>query len=130
MESIVSLDTTLIFWIQNHLVAGGLSPLMIGLSTLGNIGAVWILLGAVLLCSKKYRCAGIAIFIGLAFSLLVGNGVLKHLVMRARPCMDYPWMPMVFPGSGFCRKVNPGLLRKIYNTAARFWNRQESIRRR
>lgn len=97
MESIVSLDTTLIFWIQNHLVAGGLSPLMIGLSTLGNIGAVWILLGAVLLCSKKYRCAGIAIFIGLAFSLLVGNGMLKHLVMRARPCMDYPWMPMQLP---------------------------------
>lgn len=95
MESIIGFDTALIFWIQNHLVTGGLSPLMIGLSTIGNAGAVWILIGFGLLCSKRYRRAGIAVFIGLAFSLLVGNGILKHLVMRARPCIDYPWMPML-----------------------------------
>lgn len=95
MESIIGLDTTMIFWIQNHFVTGWLSPLMRGVSVLGNIGAIWILLGVVLLCTKKYRRAGIAVFIGLAFSLLVGNGILKHLVMRARPCIDYSWMPMM-----------------------------------
>ena len=95
MESIMGLDTMLIFWIQNHLVSGALSPLMIGLSTIGNLGIVWVLAGAALLCTKKYRRAGVAVFIGLLFSLLAGNGVLKHLIMRARPCIDYPWMPML-----------------------------------
>ena len=95
MEFITGFDTTLIFWLQNHLVTAGLSPLMLALSSMGNLGAIWILLGVVLSCSKKYRRAGIAVFIGLAFSLLVGNGILKHLVMRARPCIDYPWMPML-----------------------------------
>lgn len=104
MESIIGFDTALIFWIQNHLVTGALSPLMIGLSTMGNVGAVWIVIGLGLLCSKKYRRAGIAVFIGLAFSLLVGNGILKHLAMRVRPCIDYPWMPMLVqapPASDF-----------------------------
>ena len=95
MESIVDWDITFIFWVQNHLVTGVLSPLMIVLSTLGNLGVIWILLGIALLCKKKYRRAGIAVFIGLTFSLVVGNGVLKHWLMRARPCLDYPWMPML-----------------------------------
>ena len=95
MEFITGFDTTLIFFFLFHLVTAGLSPLMLALSSMGNLGAIWILLGVVLSCSKKYRRAGIAVFIGLAFSLLVGNGILKHLVMRARPCIDYPWMPML-----------------------------------
>ncbi|MDQ0202725.1 hypothetical protein [Pectinatus haikarae] len=40
MEWIVSLDQATIFWVQNHLVTGLLSPVMIGLSELGNFGAV------------------------------------------------------------------------------------------
>lgn len=95
MEWIVSLDQTTIFWVQNHLVTGLLSPVMIGLSELGNFGAVWILTGIVMLSTKKYRRAGVGVFIALLFSLIIGNGILKHAVMRVRPCIDYPWMPML-----------------------------------
>jgi len=95
MESFIDFDTALLFWIQNHLVSEVWSPLVIGVSALGELGAVWILLGIVLFSTKKYRRAGVAVFIGLIFSLLVGNGILKHFVMRARPCLDYPWMPML-----------------------------------
>lgn len=95
MESILLLDHAIIFWVQENLVHGVLSPLMIGLSALGNLGIVWIAAGIALFCTKKYRRAGIAVFAALAFSLLLGNGILKHLVMRVRPCIDYPWMPML-----------------------------------
>ncbi len=92
---ISSWDQTSLFWIQAQLVNGILSPLMLLLSTLGNLGAVWIAAAIGLFCTKKYRRAGIAVFIALFFSLAVGNGLLKHLVMRARPCMDFPWLPML-----------------------------------
>ena len=40
MEFITGFDTTLIFWLQNHLVTAGLSPLMLALSSMGNLGAI------------------------------------------------------------------------------------------
>ncbi|WP_196593362.1 phosphatase PAP2 family protein [Pectinatus sottacetonis] len=98
MENILNLDTTLIFFVQNHLVISILSPIMIGLSTIGNFGIIWILLGIVLFFKKrggKGRKISVGIFISLGFSLVVGNIILKHMIMRVRPCIEYPWVPML-----------------------------------
>lgn len=95
MDYLVLADRTVSFWVQAHVVSQTLSPLMVGLSKAGDMGAVWILIGTVLLMKRRWRRLGIAVFIGLLFSLLVGNGILKHLVMRARPCIDFPWMPLL-----------------------------------
>lgn len=100
MDWIVGLDTTVLFWIQDHLVGGALSPLMVGLSTLGNLGAVWIVIGLWLICHENYRRAGVAVFIGLGFSLVVGNGLLKHLVMRGRPCLEYSGIFLLIQAPG------------------------------
>ena len=95
MEGIFMLDQTIIFWIQAHVVTGVLSPFMIMFSTMGNFGAIWIVAAIGMVCTKTYRRAGIAVLIGLAVSLVLGTGLLKHVVMRARPCIDFPWMPML-----------------------------------
>lgn len=55
-------------------------------SALGNKGLLFILLGVMLLFFKKTRGAGLSILITLAIGFLIGNGLLKHLVMRQRPC--------------------------------------------
>ena len=89
------MDQIIIFWIQDHIVTGWLSPLMLTFSSLGNLGAVWIVAGLGLLATKRYRRAGLAVLIGLLLSLIIGNGLLKHLVMRARPCIDFPNVPML-----------------------------------
>jgi len=89
------LDQTIIFWLQAHLISAALTPVLQFFSALGSLGAIWIVFGLVLLARKKYRRAGMAVFIALFFSLLVGNGILKHLVMRTRPCFDYPWVPLL-----------------------------------
>ena len=95
MEMLMSMDQACLFWIQGHLVSPLLSPIMIMFSSLGNAGIIWILIGMAMLYNKKYRTAGIAVFIGLSFSLLVGNIILKPLVMRLRPCLNYPWVPLL-----------------------------------
>ncbi len=58
---------------------------MVIISTLGNMGAIWIVVALIFLASKRYRGCGIVILMGLTLGLIVGNGVLKNLIARQRP---------------------------------------------
>lgn len=79
-------DTIVLDFIQNNLRCGFPDFLMPKISALGNGGAVWLAVCAVLLINKKYRKAGIVVLAGLLTGFLVGNVVLKHLIARPRPC--------------------------------------------
>ena len=96
MEYLIILDKKVLFWIQQHLVSSVLTSYMIGLSKMGNAGIIWIILGVALLLAKKYRWAGVTVILALAISLILGNGILKPLIARLRPCAAYPWVPMSF----------------------------------
>lgn len=63
-----------------------LDRLMMAFTALGDMGIFWILLALVMLFRKKYRRCGIGMAISLVLMLIVGDVVLKHLFMRARPC--------------------------------------------
>ena len=52
----------------------------------GSIGQLWLILGIVLLCFKQTRKAGAAVLISFLGVLLFGELLLKHLVLRLRPC--------------------------------------------
>ena len=94
MEWLMSLDQNILFWIQYHVVSIELNPYMIILSKLGNAGFIWIISGIVLLSVKKYRLAGVAVILALLMSLIFGNGILKPLVSRIRPCITYSWISL------------------------------------
>ncbi|MCI1930449.1 MAG: phosphatase PAP2 family protein [Clostridia bacterium] len=53
---------------------------------LGDCGVVWIAIGAVLICFTHCLKSGSALFIALALSALLGNVLLKNIIMRQRPC--------------------------------------------
>lgn len=53
---------------------------------LGEAGWFWILLGVLLLCSRKYRACGVAVLLALLLDLVLANMILKPLVARPRPC--------------------------------------------
>ena len=53
---------------------------------LGEAGWFWILLGVLLLCSRKYRPCGVAVLLALLLDLVLANIILKPLVARPRPC--------------------------------------------
>lgn len=53
---------------------------------LGNAGAVWILLAAVLLIIPKTRKSGAVLAVALCVDVVLCNGILKNLFGRIRPC--------------------------------------------
>lgn len=72
-----------------------LDTLMVGITKLGDIGLVWILITVVLLCTKKHRFCGIRLVVVLALCLLVGCVGLKNLIGRDRPCWIDTNIPML-----------------------------------
>lgn len=62
-----------------------LNALALLLTAVSDGGRIWILLGLALLAFPKTRKAGAAVLAALLIGLILGNGVLKPLVGRARP---------------------------------------------
>lgn len=82
----MSLDQTILYWVQDNLSCGFLDAVMPKLTLLGSGGAIWLLAAGGMLCTKKYRRQGVIMLAGLAVGVLVGNACLKNLIARPRPC--------------------------------------------
>ncbi|EFI41736.1 phosphatase PAP2 family protein [Peptoniphilus sp. oral taxon 386] len=62
-----------------------LDKIMIFISTLGNAGAIFIIIGLFLFIRKDTRRIGLTVLISLLFCLIFGNIILKPLIGRVRP---------------------------------------------
>lgn len=67
-----------------------LDCIMVVITSVGNAGWFFIVLGVVLLWVKKTRKAGFHVLLSLLFSLIFCNLILKDLVARQRPCWLVP----------------------------------------
>lgn len=85
MEALAALESGILLWIQDWIRADWLSPFMITITKLGNLGFIWILISLALLCFKRTRWAGAAGLLGLVFSLAFNNWFLKNVFERVRP---------------------------------------------
>lgn len=83
-DSLLSFDLSVFEWIQG-IQNGFLDAVMAGITTTGNAGAIFIVLGFVLLFTKKYRKAGLAILVALIVMLLCNDLFLKEFFARVRP---------------------------------------------
>ena len=79
-------DFSILDFIQTHLRAPWMDGFMTFVTTLGNIGIIWIVVGVALLFFKKYRPWGITLLLALAIGAILGNCIIKPLVARPRPC--------------------------------------------
>ena len=84
------MELAILNWIQDFLRVDWLDGIMVFVTTLGDAGAVWIVLALVLLCFRKTRPAGLTVAAALVLDLVVCNGVLKPLFGRVRPCVVNP----------------------------------------
>lgn len=91
-DSFLEFDLSVFQWIQS-IQNPFLNALMVGITTLGNAGAIFIVLGFVLLFTKKYRKAGLTVLVALIIMLLCNDIFLKDLFARIRPFNLYESNP-------------------------------------
>ena len=85
MESILLFDQNFLLFIQEHIRLEWLNPIVMFITSLGNSGIIWIILGLVLVCFKKTRRAGILSLLCLIVAWLVNDFILKEIFARTRP---------------------------------------------
>lgn len=85
-----NLDIGILYFIRENLTNPILDKIMVFITTLGDTGFIWILIGVILLAQKKYRKVGIVLLSGLLLNLILGDVIIKNLVQRPRAFNTYP----------------------------------------
>ena len=83
--ALLELEFSILYFIQG-LHTPFLDRFMTAVTSLGDKGWFFIVLGIILFCFKRTRKMGAAVLLSLAAGGLIGNVVLKNLVMRDRLC--------------------------------------------
>ncbi|MEG1537267.1 MAG: phosphatase PAP2 family protein [Clostridiales bacterium] len=84
-------------WLQIYVVTDWLNPFMKFFTMIGEFGAVWVVLGLLLLCRKSTRRQGIYCLLAVMLSGIFCNLLLKPLVMRTRPFVINPQIELLLP---------------------------------
>ena len=91
----VAIDERFALWIQAHVHNSVLDIIFPKLTVLGEVGMIWIVIGLLMLAFKKTRKWGIVLLLVLALEGICNELVLKNIVQRTRPCLDYPHISML-----------------------------------
>jgi undecaprenyl-diphosphatase len=90
MVLIYRFDNFILLFIKDNMHGAIMDKIMVMITTLGNAGAVWIIIAILLMASKNYRIAGFMVLGALILSTILGEGIVKHLIQRVRPSVNIP----------------------------------------
>lgn len=80
-----SIDSGILLLIQNYLRMEWLSPIMVTISRMGDMGIFWIVLSVILLINKRTRRVGLLALFALAVTFVIYHFGIKPYVGRVRP---------------------------------------------
>lgn len=86
LRRIHTFDNYILFTISRSIRNRYLDKVMPIITSLGNLGIVWIMIAGVLMINEQHRLIGGVVILTLIISTLIGEGIIKHIVRRARPC--------------------------------------------
>jgi len=85
LDWIVSTDINIIRFFIDNLKNPVLDVIMHIITLFGEKGAFWIVCSLICLAFPRTRKMGLTIGLALIFGVVIGNGILKNVVMRPRP---------------------------------------------
>ncbi|MEJ8553781.1 phosphatase PAP2 family protein [Tepidibacter sp. Z1-5] len=94
-ETIQNIDLEILSYIQEVISNTVLNKLMIFMTILGDKGIMWIVISLFLVINKKTRRVGIMAMTALILTGILGEGLIKPLVKRARPFVDHPTFNLI-----------------------------------
>lgn len=89
-EYINLIDISILRFIREYFSSPLMDSIMIFITNLGNRGFIWIIIGIILLISKKYRKIGFIMLIALAVTSLIGEVFIKNIIQRPRAFTTFP----------------------------------------
>ena len=63
-----------------------LDKIMLGITSLGDDGILWLAIGITCLFFKKHRKMGLQLLLTMLCTYVLGNLIIKNIVARPRPC--------------------------------------------
>lgn len=107
-DSFLHFDLSVFQWVQS-IQNPILTAIMVTITTLGEEGIIFIAMGLVLLCTKKYRKVGFTVLAALVIMVVLNNLVLKDIFARPRPFnldpQQYAWWFEIYKFPEFGIKV-------------------------
>ncbi|MEF2112569.1 MULTISPECIES: phosphatase PAP2 family protein [Clostridium] len=90
-NEIQKIDDYILFFIKKYGQNRCLDIIMPIVTFMGNMGIIWFIISIALILDKPYRIIGNSVILTLIISTIVGEGIMKHIVRRVRPCnkQDY-----------------------------------------
>ncbi|GAA0124965.1 phosphatase PAP2 family protein [Clostridium sp. CTA-19] len=85
---IQKVDNLILNYIKDNMHVHIMDKIMVIITSLGNWGVIWIIISCLLIINKKYRNIGLMALGALILSTILGEGILKHIIKRTRPCVD------------------------------------------
>lgn len=79
-------DNYILSVIKKYMKNKYLDRFMLIATSMGNFGAIWIIMAVILILDEPYRIIGSIVILTLIISTIVGEGIIKHTVRRIRPC--------------------------------------------
>lgn len=86
LKQINIFDNYVLFIINKKMKNKYLDKIMPVITSLGNLGVVWLAIAVILLFAEENKSIGEVVILTMIFSTIVGEGIIKHLVRRVRPC--------------------------------------------
>ncbi|MBE6348282.1 MAG: phosphatase PAP2 family protein [Spirochaetaceae bacterium] len=90
MNTITQFDFSVLNFIQEHFRCDFLDVIMPFITSLGDVGFIWILTSVILLFFKKTRKLGIQLLISIFFAFVIYQCILKPIIARPRPFVQNP----------------------------------------
>ena len=95
LDLIKDFDENTLRLVQDNLDNEVFQDIMVLITRLGDMGAIWVAPGVVLTCSKEQRRVGVELLATLAACGIVNSLVIKNIVDRTRPFDMHMWLDVL-----------------------------------
>jgi len=85
---LLTFDYPILNFLQAHMTSPIMDKVMLFITSLGNLGIIWIVFALIFLVFKKHRKMGAAMLIALLIAVLLGDAIMKPLIHRIRPFVN------------------------------------------
>ena len=95
LEMIKEFDENTLRFIQEKLDYDLYESIMVLITRLGDMGAIWVAPGIILTCSKEQRRVGAELLATLASCGIINSLIIKNIVDRTRPFDIHMWLDVL-----------------------------------